>query len=88
MSGKNVVERPESGKPVEPLAYDLDAVAHQLGGVTRRYVETLVETGELASFKLGRRRLVDARDLRGFVDALRAEGQRARDAVTDAEHAA
>jgi excisionase family DNA binding protein len=87
MSGKNVVERPEGGK-LEPLAYGLDAVARQLGGVTRRYVETLVETGELASFKLGRRRLVDARDLRAFVDALRAEGQRARDTVTDAERVA
>lgn len=60
------------------IAYDLDEVARRLGGVTRRYVEILVANGELASFKLGKRRLVAAIDLDAFVDKLRADERVAR----------
>ncbi len=41
-----------------PLAVDLDEAGRLLGDLCRRNVEYLIKRGELASFKIGARRLV------------------------------
>jgi excisionase family DNA binding protein len=52
--------------PLVPLL-SLAEVAYILG-VTRRYVFTLIRRQELAVVELGRRRLVEAQELRAFVN--------------------
>src|SRR5690606_15609299 len=44
----------------EPRLLSVDDVGRTLGGITRRYVYRMIESGELESVKLGRRRLVPA----------------------------
>lgn len=52
-----------------------------LGGVGERYVWSLIATGELESFKSGRLRLVARKDLDSYIDKLRDEARRVREAV-------
>jgi excisionase family DNA binding protein len=63
-------------------AYEVPEVAVLLGGVTTRYVWTLISTGELPSLKLGRRRMVAREDIDQFIRKLREDDQRARAAAT------
>jgi excisionase family DNA binding protein len=53
-------------------------VAVLLGGVTERYVWTLLSRNELTSVKIGGRRLVPAEDLDQFIANLREQERQAR----------
>lgn len=55
------------------LTYNLDETAEALG-ISRRYVERLIQTGELPSVKLGRRRLITLHDLELLLDRRRVGG--------------
>lgn len=57
--------------PPERLLYAIPQVAYLLGGVTERYVRTLIACGHLRSVKLGRRRLVPGDALRDFLKGLK-----------------
>ena len=65
-------------------AYQPDEVARRLGGISVRWVWTLMTTGELPSFKLGRYRMVAAEDLKAVIDKLREEDRQAREAAREA----
>jgi excisionase family DNA binding protein len=62
-------------------AYQVPEVAVLLGGVGERYVWKLIGTGELASFKTGRLRMVARKDLDAFIDKLREDELQAREAA-------
>jgi excisionase family DNA binding protein len=63
-------------------AYQPAEVAELLGGVSERYVWKLISTGELRSFKSGARiRLVAKEDLKAYIDALREDELKAREAA-------
>lgn len=62
-------------------AYPVPEVAVLLGGVGERYVWKLIGTGELRSFKSGRLRLVARADLMAYIDELRQDELRAREAA-------
>lgn len=53
------------------LSYSVPEVCRHLGGVARSYANELIASGELPSFKLGRRRLVAHDDLVAFIDRAR-----------------
>jgi len=56
-----------SDKPiVEPLAYSPDRAAQRIG-VSTRAIYTAIATGELRSFKIGKRRLITETELKGLV---------------------
>lgn len=85
MHGKDRTEAPEVGKSRNKIenvprreAYSVDEVAFLLGGVTPRFVWTLVDTGDIPSFKLGSRRLVRHDALHAYIDGLTAEAARVR----------
>jgi excisionase family DNA binding protein len=59
-------------------AYPVPEVAVLMGGVTPRFVWTLISTGELPSIKIGNRRLVAHDDIKAYIRALREDGMRAR----------
>lgn len=63
-------------------AYDVPEVAQLLGGVGERYIWQLLATGELESFKIGRRRLVAKEQIDAFIARLSEDNQRAREAAT------
>lgn len=63
------------------VAYSVPEVAELLGGVTERYVWTLLSRNELTSVKIGGRRLVPADDLTAFVEKLKEQERLARLAV-------
>lgn len=86
MHRSDATPTPPDGSIPERVAYEVPEVARLLGGVTVRYVWTLISTGELQSFKLGRRRMVAKTDIDAFIAKLREDDQRARAAAagTDA----
>jgi excisionase family DNA binding protein len=57
-------------RPVRRL-YPIAEVAEALGGVTYHYVWQLIQSGELGSVKLGRRRLVPGSELDAFIASLK-----------------
>lgn len=65
----------------ERFAYGVPEVAILLN-VSERYVWTLIDRGELVSFKIGSRRLVARDDALAFIARLRDQEQRAREAST------
>jgi excisionase family DNA binding protein len=65
-------------------AYPVPEVAVLLGGVTERYVWTLLSRNELTSVKVGGRRLVPADDLDAFIEKLREQERQARAAASAA----
>lgn len=65
-------------------AYSVPEVAALLGGSSERWVWTLVNTGALPSFKAGGRRLVARTDLLAYIDGLRADELKAREAAAGA----
>jgi len=48
------------------LAIGLDEAAHRIG-VSRRHIEMRVQAGELRTFKLGRRRMMEVAELEDFI---------------------
>lgn len=61
VNGNPAIKNPESGNGDQSrprLMYPVKEVAFQLGGVSPRYVWSLIEDGKLRTVKLGRRRLV------------------------------
>jgi excisionase family DNA binding protein len=57
---------------IEPLAHSPDRAAHRLG-ISTRAVYTHIATGELRSFKDGKRRLIPDTELQRFVQRKLAE---------------
>lgn len=70
---------PERGNIPRRLVYTVPEVAQLLGGVTDRFVWSLVAAGELPSKKLGRRRVVEHDALQEFIAGLKAERRQAQD---------
>ncbi len=56
----------------DKLAYSVDDVAELLS-IGRTKAVALVSSGEIASIKLGGRRLIPRQDLQTFVERMRAE---------------
>lgn len=63
-----------SGSPSERISYSALEVIH-LTGIPRTALYRLLATGALKSFKVGRRRMIAAKDLNAFVDQRRAVAQ-------------
>jgi len=61
----------------EPIAVSPDDAA-RMSGIGRTRIFEELRTGRLPSFRFGRSRLIRTADLRAFVDALAAAGQRER----------
>lgn len=59
---------------VEPLAHSPDRAALKLG-ISPRAVYTHIATGELRSFKVGKRRLIPDAELHAFVQRRMAEAK-------------
>ena len=51
-----------------PLLWDLKETAHQLGNVSTRTVQRLVARGEIATKRVGRRRMVIAASVQAWLD--------------------
>lgn len=70
MFGNEAPEIPERGDGSVPfrLLYPVPEVAQLLGGITERQVWKYIESGELKSRKVGRRRLVHRKDLEAFAN--------------------
>jgi excisionase family DNA binding protein len=60
---------------LEPLAHSPDRAAQRLG-MSLRAVYTHIATGDLRSFKVGKRRLIPDTELQRFVKRKMAEAQR------------
>lgn len=82
MQRSEIADAPSNSSIPERTAYPVPEVAKLLGGVNERYVWTLISTGELPSFKVGRRRLVADIDISAFVERLRADDDKARAAAS------
>ncbi len=61
---------------ISPLAHSPDRAAQRLG-ISTRAVYTHIATGELRSFKDGKRRLIPDTELQGFVVRKMAEAAKA-----------
>lgn len=73
VNGKTATKRPEFGSEAQPptrLLYPVNEVAGLLGGVTPRYVWSLIEHGRLRTVKIGRRRLIPHDALAQFLASL------------------
>lgn len=84
MHGTEHSDGPADGGIPRRAAYPVPEVAVLLGGVTERYVWTLLSRNELTSVKIGGRRLVPAEDLEAFIARLREEERQARAAASAA----
>lgn len=62
----------ETSSKIEPLAHSPDRAAQRLG-ISTRAVYTHIATGELRSFKDGKRRLIPDTELQRFVQRKMAE---------------
>ncbi len=56
-------------KPVQKLAYTFEEACEALG-LGKSWLYSTINRGELHSFKIGRRRMISARALQGFIDKL------------------
>jgi excisionase family DNA binding protein len=52
----------------EPLLWDLSETARQLGGISTRTVRRMLDRGELTAHRLGRRLMIRADSVRGYLD--------------------
>ena len=52
----------------DALLWDLEETAHQLGNVSARTVLRMIARGEIATKKVGRRRMVVSRSVRDWLD--------------------
>jgi len=64
----------------DKLLFGVPEVAHLLS-VSERYVWMLIDTGALGSVKIGNRRLVPTADVHAFIERLKDEARRAREAA-------
>lgn len=81
MHGTERLSSPATGGVPQRRAYTVPEVAELLAGVSERYVWDLIARNELGSIKIGARRVVPAEELEAFVDKLRADERRLRDAA-------
>lgn len=58
---------------LDPLAHSPDSAAKRIGTNTRA-IYNLLASGELRSFKLGKRRLIPDAELQSFIERRMAEG--------------
>lgn len=77
MHQSKVTDAPPEQSIPERLAHPVPEAAVLLG-LGERFTWTLVESGELASFKSGGRRLVAREDINAYIKRRREEDQRAR----------
>lgn len=75
MFGNESQEIPEDGDVAVPfrLLYPVPEVAQLLGGITERQVWKYIESGELPSRKVGRRRLVHRNAVHAFAEGRPAD---------------
>jgi len=57
---------------IEPLAHSPDRAAQRIG-ISTRAIYTSIATGEIRSFKIGKRRLIADTELQRFVERKMAE---------------
>lgn len=57
---------------LEPLAHSPDRAAQRIG-ISTRAIYTAIATGELRSFKIGKRRLITETELQGLVQRKMAQ---------------
>ena len=50
-------------------AYTVDEARQKLGGICRKTIYDLINSGDLASFTLGRRRLISGNAIRAYIRA-------------------
>jgi excisionase family DNA binding protein len=62
----------DSTNPIPPQLLNLDEASERLR-LSRRGVERLIASGSLRTVTIGRRRLVDERDLRSFINSLKLD---------------
>jgi excisionase family DNA binding protein len=74
-------DSPENGSIPARRVYGVPEVAALLGGVTVRYVWTLIASGALESVKIGKRRMVPHEAIDALIAQLREDEARARAAV-------
>ena len=55
-------------EPVKPLAYSI-TVAAQLLGICKRLMEKTIDSGDIRSVKVGRRRMISVDSLNEFLNA-------------------
>lgn len=67
------IERSHSRHNAEPLLSVPEAAARL--GIGKRSVWRMLDTGELPSIRLGRRRLIDPRDLASLIERRREGGR-------------
>jgi hypothetical protein len=68
----------------DQIFWSPEDVARKLGGLSRRYVYTLMDRGDLDTVPIGRRRMVPDTSLRAYVDRLHAEAKALREAKAGA----
>lgn len=84
MHGTERTDGAAGGGVPRRVVYSVPEVAELLGGVTERYVWTLLSRNELTSVKVGGRRLVPADDLDAFIEKLKEQERQARAAASAA----
>jgi excisionase family DNA binding protein len=62
-------------------AYTVEQSRHRLGGISRQTVYNLINSGDLASFTIGSRRLIPAAAIRNFIERQTATAVRPSDAA-------
>ncbi|MBK9444391.1 MAG: helix-turn-helix domain-containing protein [Comamonadaceae bacterium] len=62
----------EKPTKLEPLAHSPDSAAQRIG-ISTRAVYTAIATGELRSFKIGKRRLITDQELQNLVQRKMAQ---------------
>ena len=48
-------------------AFSVDEARQKLGGISRKTIYDLINSGDLVSFKLGRRRLISRNAIRNYI---------------------
>jgi excisionase family DNA binding protein len=64
-----------NAQPIQTLAIGIDDAARMIG-VARSMLYEIVARGEIDSFKLGRRRLILAKNLDAYINKIAKEGAR------------
>ena len=60
--------------PDDQLLYTIEDACKRLGGISRSNFYNLVNTGQLRSVKVGRRRYLTDTEMRRFAASLKSEG--------------
>jgi excisionase family DNA binding protein len=83
MHGSTREITPSGGSVPERIAHGVPEIAQLLGGVSERYVWTLIEAGDLESFTVGRRRMVRRTAIDEFIDRLTEDERKVRAAARE-----